>query len=80
MKILVNLFHSNLEKSTVNRRWLRELESHSELTINQPYGQYPDGIINITKKQQLLSEHDRMVFQTSLSLVFGAAPNEAMAR
>ena len=25
MKILVNLFHSNLEKSTVNRRWLREL-------------------------------------------------------
>jgi hypothetical protein len=56
MKILVNLFHANLEKSTVNRRWLKELESHSQITINQPYRQYPDGIINITKEQQLLSE------------------------
>ena len=63
MKILVNLFHANLEKSTVNRRWLKELESQSQITINQPYRQYPDGIINITKEQQLLSEHDRMVFQ-----------------
>jgi putative NADPH-quinone reductase len=63
MKILVNLFHSNLEKSTVNRRWLKELEGHSQITINQPYSKYPDGIINITKEQQLLSEHDRLVFQ-----------------
>ena len=36
MKILVNLFHANLEKSTVNRRWLKELESQSQITINQP--------------------------------------------
>ncbi len=80
MKILVNLFHSNLEKSTVNRRWLRELESHSELTINQPYSQYPDGIINIAREQQLLQRTRPHRFPTSLSLVFGAVPDEAMAR
>ena len=50
MKILVNLFHSDLQKSTVNRRWLRQLESHSEITINQPYIQYPEGIINISRE------------------------------
>lgn len=63
MKILVNLFHSNIEKSTVNRRWLKELESHAEITINQPYSQYPDGLINVDREQQLLTNHDRLVFQ-----------------
>ena len=63
MKILVNLFHSNMEKSSVNRRWLKELEGHSEITINQPYSQYPDGLINVDREQQLLANHDRIVFQ-----------------
>ena len=63
MKILVNLFHSNMEKSTVNRRWLRELENHTEITINQPYSQYPDGLISVAREQQLLANHDRLVFQ-----------------
>ena len=63
MKILVNLFHSNMEKSTVNRRWLRELEDHAEITINQPYSQYPDGLISVAREQQLLANHDRLVFQ-----------------
>ena len=83
MKILVNLFHPNLEKSIINRRWLSELEHYSELgksgisdaetdgaenshckiTINLPYSEYPDGVINVSREQQLLVAHDRIVFQ-----------------
>jgi putative NADPH-quinone reductase len=103
MQILVNLFHPNLEKSIVNRRWLNELEQHSQrsesrisasaasesaasesaisesaisesaasdgensqvkITINQVYSEYPDGVINVAREQQLLEAHDRIVFQ-----------------
>ena len=63
MKILVNLFHPQLEKSTVNRRWLSELERQNNITINQLYSQYNDGIINVAREQQLLADHDRLIFQ-----------------
>ena len=98
MQILDNLFHPNLEKSIVNRRWLNELEQHSQrsesrisasaasesaisesaisesaasngenshakITINQVYSEYPDGVINVAREQQLLEAHDRIVFQ-----------------
>ncbi len=47
----------------MNRRWLQELESQPEITINQPYRQYPEGRIDVAREQQLLAEHDRLVFQ-----------------
>jgi glutathione-regulated potassium-efflux system ancillary protein KefG len=63
MKILVNIFHPNLERSKVNRRWLEELEKFDDITINIAYSQYPDWTIDIKREQNLLLEHDRIVFQ-----------------
>jgi len=41
MKILVNVFHPNLEQSKVNRRWVKELEARNDITINNGYSHYP---------------------------------------
>jgi glutathione-regulated potassium-efflux system ancillary protein KefG len=63
MKILVNVFHPNLEKSRVNRRWIKELEAHNEITINNGYSRYPDWKIDVMREQELLLAHNRIVFQ-----------------
>ena len=64
MKILVNVFHPHLDdQSRVNSSWVRELENFGDITINRQYSQYADWDINIEKEQQLLLEHDRIVFQ-----------------
>ena len=63
MKILVNAFHPNLEQSKVNRRWVKELEAHKDITINQCYLKYPDWKIDVKREQELLLEHERIVFQ-----------------
>jgi glutathione-regulated potassium-efflux system ancillary protein KefG len=64
MKILVNVFHPNLEnQSKVNNAWVKELEKHKAITINREYTQYSDWNIDIEKEQKLLLGHDRIVFQ-----------------
>ena len=63
MKILVNVFHPNLEQSNVNRRWVEELERSSKFTINLPYARYPDWAIDVAREQEMLLRHDRIVFQ-----------------
>jgi glutathione-regulated potassium-efflux system ancillary protein KefG len=64
MKILVNVFHPNLDnQSNVNNAWVKELEKNKAITINRQYAQYSDWNIDIEKEQQLLLEHERIVFQ-----------------
>jgi glutathione-regulated potassium-efflux system ancillary protein KefG len=64
MKILVNVFHPNLEnQSKVNNAWVKGLEKNKAITINREYAQYSDWNIDIEKEQKLLLEHDRIVFQ-----------------
>ena len=63
MKILVNIFHPHIEKSNVNKYWLAELKKHQDITVNELYATYPDEKINITREQDLLLSHDRVVFQ-----------------
>jgi glutathione-regulated potassium-efflux system ancillary protein KefG len=63
MKILVNVFHPSLDRSTVNRRWVAELEKHGEITVNLGYARYPDWQIDVAREQELLLAHDRLVFQ-----------------
>lgn len=62
MKILVNVFHPNLEESTVNRIWVQKLEN-TAITVNRVYEKYPDWEIDVQAEQALLLEHDRIVFQ-----------------
>lgn len=63
MKILVNLFHPHLDRSTVNRAWAEHLSAQPDITLRDLYALYPDGKIDVAAEQQALAGHDRLVFQ-----------------
>ncbi|WP_017813263.1 NAD(P)H-dependent oxidoreductase [Paenibacillus shenyangensis] len=63
MKTLVIVAHPNLEQSKVNKRWVEELKGQPDVTIHDLYEAYPDEQIDVAREQQLMMEHDRIVFQ-----------------
>ena len=63
MKVLVNVFHTNLAQSAVNRRWVEALAGRSDVTVNLQYERYPNWQIDVAREQELLTQHDRIVFQ-----------------
>jgi Putative NADPH-quinone reductase (modulator of drug activity B) len=63
MKVLDIVAHPHLLQSRVNRIWMERLNQEENITVHDLYGTYPNGIIDVSKEQQLLSEHDRIVFQ-----------------
>lgn len=64
MKTLVIIIHPNLENSLINKRWIEELKKYpNQYTLHDLYQLYPDEKINIEKEQQLIEEHDTIVFQ-----------------
>lgn len=66
-KTLVVVAHPHMEKSRVNKRWVEELNKHSDLiTVHHLYPAYPDKIIRIEREQDLLVEHGRLVLQFPL--------------
>jgi len=66
MKILVLFAHPAFHKSRVNR-WLVEGLSEKEgVTFHDLYQEYPEFDIDIRHEQQLLLEHDVIIFQFPL--------------
>lgn len=64
MKTLVIAAHPNMEGSTINSTWVERLrKEEGEITVHDLYAAYPDGKIDIEREQQLLLQHDRIVFQ-----------------
>lgn len=64
MKTLVIAAHPNMEGSTINSTWVKRLrQEEGEITVHDLYAAYPDGKIDIEREQQLLLQHDRIVFQ-----------------
>jgi len=63
MKILVILAHPNLDQSRVNKTWINRLVQEENVTVNNLYANYPHFEIDVEKEQQLLVDHDRIVFQ-----------------
>lgn len=64
MKTLVIIIHPNLEKSVVNKKWIEELNKYpNQYTLHDLYSLYPDEKIDIEKEQQLVENHDTIVFQ-----------------
>jgi glutathione-regulated potassium-efflux system ancillary protein KefG len=63
MKTLVITAHPNLTKSVINRMWMDRLLQEKDITVHNLYAEYPEGKINVEREQQLLLEHDRIVFQ-----------------
>ncbi|WP_088072098.1 NAD(P)H-dependent oxidoreductase [Gottfriedia luciferensis] len=65
MKTLVIVAHPNIEQSKVNKTWMNRLQQE-DVTINNLYEKYPHFEIDVEKEQQLLLDHDRIVFQFPL--------------
>ncbi|QWU16155.1 glutathione-regulated potassium-efflux system ancillary protein KefG [Paenibacillus sophorae] len=66
MKTLVIVAHPNLTNSVVNKAWVERLSQEKEITVHDLYAEYPERRINVEREQQLLLEHDRIVFQFPL--------------
>lgn len=63
MSSLVIVVHPNLAESRINKRWVQELKKQPGVTIHNLYEVYPDEQINVAQEQELLEQHDRIVFQ-----------------
>ncbi|OXM13323.1 NAD(P)H-dependent oxidoreductase [Paenibacillus herberti] len=63
MRILVIVAHPNLDQSKVNKQWLERLQKEENVTVHNLYAEYPTFKIDVEKEQQLLVDHDRIVFQ-----------------
>jgi putative NADPH-quinone reductase len=63
MNVLVIVAHPNIQDSTVNQRWIKELKKHPEITIHELYRRYPNEAIDVEQEQMRLLQHDRLVLQ-----------------
>lgn len=66
MKTLVIVTHPNMEASRVNKAWVEELQKQGDVTIHELYKAYPNENIDVSKEQQLVEAHDRIIFQFPL--------------
>jgi len=62
-KILIIFAHPALQKSRIHRRLTDSLKNLHGITVNNLYENYPDFYIDIIREQQLLIEHDIIVWQ-----------------
>ncbi|MDX2047615.1 MAG: NAD(P)H-dependent oxidoreductase [Chitinophagaceae bacterium] len=62
-KILVLFAHPALEKSRVHKRMLRRIPQTENVLLNDLYETYPDLDIDIRAEQQLLLQHDIIIWQ-----------------
>ncbi|MFE3892663.1 NAD(P)H-dependent oxidoreductase [Priestia sp. YIM B13446] len=62
-KTLVIVAHPNLTTSVINKTWKDRLIQETDITVHDLYATYPNGNIDVAYEQQLLLEHERIVFQ-----------------
>ena len=62
-RVLVLFAHPALEKSRVHRRLIDALPDDERLTFHDLYEAYPRLDVDVAREQELLSEHDVVVFQ-----------------
>lgn len=62
-KILINLFHPNLDQSRGNKALLTAASKLPNVTIRNLYTEYPDFKVNAAVEQELLLAHEIIVFQ-----------------
>ncbi|MDQ1802653.1 NAD(P)H-dependent oxidoreductase [Chryseobacterium sp. PTM-20240506] len=64
MKTLVIVTHPVMKDSLINKRWVEELSQYPEkYTVHDLYKEYPDGIIDVKREQELIESYDKIVFQ-----------------
>jgi glutathione-regulated potassium-efflux system ancillary protein KefG len=62
-KILILFAHPALEKSRVHSTLLNSISNINGVTVNDLYEQYPEFDIDVKQEQQLLIDHDIIVWQ-----------------
>ena len=62
-KILILFAHPALHKSKINKVLIKSILHEPGITVNNLYEKYPDFYIDIIAEQQLLLEHDIIVWQ-----------------
>lgn len=62
-RVLVLFAHPVLERSRVNKRLVAAVRDLPDVTIHDLYEAYPTMAINVAREQELLREHDVIVFQ-----------------
>ena len=62
-RILVLFAHPAFEKSRVHRELVKKVKQLTGITFHDLYEEYPEFEINVAKEQNLLLEHDIIVFQ-----------------
>ena len=63
MKVLILFGHPAFQMSTVNKELIRGIEEIEGVTFHDLYQEYPEMDIDIDHEQELLSEHDCIIFQ-----------------
>lgn len=62
-KTLILFAHPALEKSRVHKALLQAVDGLDHVTLVDLYEEYPDFHIDVARQQELLSSHDRIVWQ-----------------
>jgi glutathione-regulated potassium-efflux system ancillary protein KefG len=62
-RVLIQFAHPVLERSRVNRHLIEAVRGLDGVTINDLYEVYPDLSISVKREQELLDQHDVIVFQ-----------------
>ncbi|MGF1513494.1 MAG: NAD(P)H-dependent oxidoreductase [Elainellaceae cyanobacterium] len=62
-RILILFAHPALEKSRINRQLIDAVDDLDAVTIHDLYEAYPQFHIDVAREQQLLLDHDVIVFQ-----------------
>lgn len=62
-KILILFAHPAIQKSKIHKRFTDSIKNQHGITVNNLYENYPDFYIDIVAEQQLLIEHDIIVWQ-----------------
>lgn len=65
-RILIIFAHPALEKSRVHYRLIKAAQALEAVTCRDLYQLYPDFMVNVGSEQQLLIEHDIILFQYPL--------------
>jgi glutathione-regulated potassium-efflux system ancillary protein KefG len=65
-RILIIFAHPALQKSRVNKQLIRDLDNMEGVTFHDIYQSYPDMDIDIPREQQLLTEHEVIIFHHPL--------------
>ncbi|MGP4041048.1 NAD(P)H-dependent oxidoreductase [Gracilibacillus sp. D59] len=63
MTTLLIVSHPDIIESGSQQYFLSSLKDREEITVHHLENQYPNGTINVAKEQNLLRQHDRIIFQ-----------------